>query len=1286
MKINSEKFKKDFVEKKASHGMDEAAKNQFLREFYGKEPAYNKHKGLGPEKISQDVLDQVNKIADHISKLGLTKFSALKEKFKASEYSERPMSQVMMIKEHMEAILFVIETGDRKKEDIVKQFKDRYFACSDGTLTNLQGILAEMVMDGNKVENYVTLQKKELMEQVALDVLRENRAPEFKESTRGNEIHDVSSLLNSVSDEYNIVKKTRAEDIHVKDKLSTATRDLFAGEIEKKLQDPNANDAFIDGVARRIQANLPYYDVSKEEFFTELYSALDELGLKGIIDPTALIKYGVDENNEGKILGYKDNVHSVLRDAITLHLHNTGVIQAPNIKEVETRIAIENSTNVMGDLNRVSEEVLSEAKANGMLEYAAKYIYENGVKLDEEDFPDMNIAKYLVSELGAQASLKVALEAGFAIEDINYCIDKGAKIEANTGVDLSLSLLINIKNGNKEVVKLLLEGGADPNAKDDKGESALELAAGAKHIEIAQMLLKKGASIDLKTPDVSELLLLSVKANHPEIMDANIVQYLVSDFGAQQALKVALESGLSTEDILYCLEQGAELKASAGIDLNLALLINVKKGNAEIAGLLLESGADPNTKDAQSKTALELAAAGGHIETVEMLLQKGITIDWKTPYGNKVLLLAIKAGQSETVAMLLKTVIYKSWGSDWNTSKQKDALEFAVGEGHTEIVRMLLKQKGVSKHKDSAFRLAIDGDNAEIVTILLEEEKAYIDEKLLDHAIQGGNTEIIKAILRVKGENPSLERALRKVTTAAIEKGDKDKVKFLIDNALYVDSDDKVEIANLLMANDADVNQKVKMLLQKGATVDWKTPYGNTALLLAIKAGQSEIVAMLLETVTYIGWHSEWKGDEQKDALKLAISEGHAEIVKMLLKKGVSIDTDGVFRDSTLKLAIDGGHAEIVTILLEKRSYIDKELLIHAIQGGNKEIIKTILSVKGEVNPSLDKALREVVADAIEKGDKDKIKFLIDNGLYIGNADFLRLAIQGDKVEIAKLLIANGADVQQMYKYYGRPLDMVVANGNIEMAKLLIEAGALVNKKDEHYNSPLHMALKSRHVKKEMVKLLVENGADVNSLAQSHETPLSLAVGGGNVEVFNYLLLNGANTEAVRNIGSKPENILEIALLRYANADSFKKALKSYKSLQNSVSEALTDGLREGLNSGKYKDVDSFIAAFTTNLGDMSNQPEFRRKFVERIKGFSETKADIKLGFWEEFKAGVIGTFVKNTTIEREMEIAKLNKHLDRFYNIVQNHEEFKALTAGIQDMLKMEISGLQAGRGGVAR
>lgn len=71
------------------------------------------------------------------------------------------------------------------------------------------------------------------------------------------------------------------------------------------------------------------------------------------------------------------------------------------------------------------------------------------------------------------------------------------------------------------------------------------------------------------------------------------------------------------------------------------------------------------------------------------------------------------------------------------------------------------------------------------------------------------------------------------------------------------------------------------------------------------------------------------------------------------------------------------------------------------------------------------------------------------------------------------------------------PLHRASYTNNVDIAKILLQYGANVNAKTEFEWTPLHSAVKWSNA--ECAALLLQHGADVNALSQGQQTPLHIA-------------------------------------------------------------------------------------------------------------------------------------------------------------------------------------------------
>jgi len=124
---------------------------------------------------------------------------------------------------------------------------------------------------------------------------------------------------------------------------------------------------------------------------------------------------------------------------------------------------------------------------------------------------------------------------------------------------------------------------------------------------------------------------------------------------------------------------------------------------------------------------------------------------------------------------------------------------------------------------------------------------------------------------------------------------------------------------------------------------------------------------------------------------------------------------------------------------------------------------------------------------------------------------------------MAELLLSYGADVNATDVFFRTPLHYAASTGNIEVAKVLLANRADVNAKDRFYSSTaLHLAALSGNTS--MAKLLIENGAEVNA-KDKFGTPLTTAV--GHRDMVALLLNNKADVQMKDGDGFAPLHHVE---------------------------------------------------------------------------------------------------------------------------------------------------------------
>ena len=182
---------------------------------------------------------------------------------------------------------------------------------------------------------------------------------------------------------------------------------------------------------------------------------------------------------------------------------------------------------------------------------------------------------------------------------------------------------------------------------------------------------------------------------------------------------------------------------------------------------------------------------------------------------------------------------------------------------------------------------------------------------------------------------------------------------------------------------------------------------------------------------------------------------------------------------------------------------------LKAAQDGYLEKWEKMVETKSKIIQLLaNSTAKNELHKAIE--DLEVVKLFIQLGANVNaknryDSTPLQLAAKNGNIDVAKCLIEHGAKLDMKNKIYGRaPIHYAVIYGKIEVAKCLIEHGAKVDMKNEDGEAPLHLAIENGDI--EVVKCLIEHGAQVDLRDKNNKTPFDWADQNGHHEIATYLL------------------------------------------------------------------------------------------------------------------------------------------------------------------------------------
>ncbi|HOS99877.1 MAG TPA: ankyrin repeat domain-containing protein [Acidobacteriota bacterium] len=204
-------------------------------------------------------------------------------------------------------------------------------------------------------------------------------------------------------------------------------------------------------------------------------------------------------------------------------------------------------------------------------------------------------------------------------EAVVALLRKGAAIEARDDYQRTALILCARERGQAATGRVLIEAGADVNAVDKFGSSALGLAAWRGKQEFVDLLLGHGARLPEAPAERRQLI--AEAASHG----------LTRLFQRLAGWIPELEDATDGVVLLNSAASG---------------------GSAEIVSALLAKGCDPARADRFGWTPLHYAARDGRTEAARMLIQRGAPLDARTLMGQTAYNVAREREMAATAALL----------------------------------------------------------------------------------------------------------------------------------------------------------------------------------------------------------------------------------------------------------------------------------------------------------------------------------------------------------------------------------------------------------------------------------------------------------------------------------------------------------------------------------------------------------------------------------------------------------------------------------------------------------
>ena len=543
---------------------------------------------------------------------------------------------------------------------------------------------------------------------------------------------------------------------------------------------------------------------------------------------------------------------------------------------------------------------LDEAASVGNLEMVKLLVY-HGVDVDVK-------GPYL-----GKTALHRATIGGYK-DVVELLLAEGADVSAKSQVHLATPLHYAAEKGHKEIAELLIAKGADVNAKNNDGQTPVDVAFQRNRKEIVDLLVEKRAAVSLHTA-AQHGLLEKLQELITEGADVN-----AKNKDGQTALDIAMKE-YNEEIVKLLIGKGTNVSLNAAAfigDINRVKAFVEGNGSVDeadasgqtplhyaaagnhmdIAEFLISEGAKIDAVAGKWKTPLGVAARTGSIDVAKYLIVHGANVDGRE--GQWTPLQEAAYYSKEMVELLLTK------GADINAGKWT-ALHSALDAGRFDIVELLLAKGADVNIRDDEGRTPLHiaswyaaGKNTKIVELLLSKGadinvKANNGKTALSWAVEGGYTEIAEL--------------LRKHGAKEEETGKEEESP----SALPADINKKAYAYQMPLhkaAAEADL-EGVKSLISEGVDVNTESNEGWTALHRAVVFGHADVVKLLIANGAEANAVNRWGWTP----LHSAALYGHKAVVGVLLANGADISAKTPEGEIPLQIAIARGYKKIVELL-----------------------------------------------------------------------------------------------------------------------------------------------------------------------------------------------------------------------------------------------------------------------------------------------------------------------------------------------------------------------------------
>lgn len=604
-----------------------------------------------------------------------------------------------------------------------------------------------------------------------------------------------------------------------------------------------------------------------------------------------------------------------------------------------------------------------------------------------------------------------AVEFGRAgLSTLRLLIANGANVNAVSTEFQQTPLGLAASCGQPDIVRFLLDAGANPCFVDRFGCNAVASAISDDpgHLEILETLLQAGASPDISDHDEAGPLFFAMRygnfqaARHllkygarRELVELSPLSWTVALGTVDELIAELLRLGDSAA--MECAEPGPWLMA-------------MLTGDIAKAELLLQYGANLETRGSRDRTSLMFAVSCDHAEMSQWLLVHGADPLAQDEWGQTALMEAVTYQAANCVRVLLRAGV----------PLENPNREYAIALARDINVVRALVEAGADIDAVGDWDAGIPDGHWPLYS-----------------AAEMGDLQFVRQLLEL-GANPHREFTGETALHKAAARDHLDIVELLIQRGADVNAEECDGNTPLSVAKSLEC---VELLLAAGADIHAQDLCGVELI------GQHRDLE-IIERLRAAGGTLDALGGSFGTLLMSAAQEGNVELVNHLLQQKVDANAPTDLGLTPLMAAAERGHIEVMRRLIEAgvdvhaREYRGRTALYYAAvpeTGLAFQIYQDLERLRPQIMDDMLASIPETMREAVQKSFANMPVPVSSMG-YRPN----------DDVTTIDLLVQAGADMETLDSEGATPLLVACQYGRPSRVARLLQLGANLHAIDDH--------------------------------------------------------------------------------------------------------------------------------------------------------------------------------------------------------------------------------------------